>query len=431
LLALVADQGNLKTALAKVVRNKGAPGVDKQTVDEVFRNADRLLPKLRGALLGETYVPGDIRRVWIPKPSGGQRGLGIPNVMDRWVQQAVLQILGPIYEPSFHPSSHGFRPGRGAHTAIAESAGYVTQGLRYVVDIDLESFFDRVHHQRLLDRLAQKIEDRKLLRIIRLMLKARVVLPDGTKVSSEEGTPQGGPLSPLLSNIVLDELDQELERRGLHFVRYADDCNIYVRSERAGQRVMASTRRFIEGRLRLKVNEAKSAVDLSQRRHFLGFRVSASRSGWLTVMLSDRTFQRLDAKLRAMTLRNWGSSLKECMRQLSVFMRGWMNYFRLCTKSVLRTLRYFDGHIRRRLRAILVKQKKRPRFLFRELRRRHVSPASAAKTAYSSRGVWWKSRSAGMNRGYSNAWFARSVTPLVMLWENTHYDWRARHGMAS
>lgn len=431
LLALVADQGNLKTALAKVVRNKGAPGVDKQTVDEVSRNAERLLPKLRDALLGETYVPGDIRRVWIPKPSGGRRGLGIPTVMDRWVQQAALQILGPIYEPSFHPSSHGFRPGRGAHTAIAESAGYVTQGLRYVVDIDLESFFDRVSHQRLLDRLAQKIEDRKLLRIIRLMLKANVVLPDGTKLSPEEGTPQGGPLSPLLSNIVLDELDQELERRGLHFVRYADDCNIYVRSERAGQRVMASTRRFIEGRLRLKVNEAKSAVDVSHRRHFLGFRVSASRNGWLTVMLSQRTFQRLDARLRAMTRRNWGSSLKACMQQLSIFMRGWMNYFRLCTKAVLRTLRYFDGHVRRRLRAIIVKQKKRPRHLFRELRRRHVSPASAAKTAYSSRGLWWMSRSTGMNRGYSNAWFSQRLTSLVTLWEDTHYDWRAHHGMAS
>lgn len=196
-------------------------------------------------------------------------------------------------------------------------------------------------------------------------------------------------------------------------------------------RVMASTRRFIEGRLRLKVNEAKSAVDVSHRRHFLGFRIGASRSGWLTVMLSQRTFQRLDARLRAMTRRNWGSSLKACMQQLNVFMRGWMNYFRLCTKQVLRTLRYFDGHVRRRLRAIIVKQKKRPRHLFRELRRRHVSSASAATTAYSCRGVWWMSRSAGMNRGYSNAWFARSVTPLVTLWDDTHYDWGTLHGISS
>jgi len=276
LLELVAERGNLRSALAHVVSKKGAPGVDGRTVAEVGRQAKHLLPKLLDALLTETYVPGDIRRVWIPKPDGGQRGLGIPNVIDRWVQQAVRQILEPIYDPTFHPSSHGFRPGRGAHTAIAEAAGYVKQGLRYTVDIDLEKFFDRVHHQRLLDRLAQKVKDRRLLRIIRLMLKANVVLPDGTRAMTEEGTPQGGPLSPLLSNIVLDELDRELARRGLCFVRYADDCNIYVGSERAGHRVMASIRSFIERRVRLKVNEAKSAVDLAHRRHFLGFRVGAT-----------------------------------------------------------------------------------------------------------------------------------------------------------
>lgn len=276
LLELVADQGNLQSALAHVVSKKGAPGVDGQTVSEVKRHAKRLLSKLHDALLSETYVPGDIRRVWIPKPSGGQRGLGIPTVIDRWVQQAVRQILEPIYDPTFHQSSHGFRPRRGADTAIAEAAGYVKQGLRYTVDIDLEKFFDRVHHQRLLDRLSQKVKDRRVLRIIRLMLKANVVLPDGSRVKTEEGTPQGGPLSPLLSNIVLDELDWELERRGLNFVRYADDCNIYVGSERAGLRVMASIRSFIERRVRLKVNEAKSAVDLAHRRHFLGFRIGAT-----------------------------------------------------------------------------------------------------------------------------------------------------------
>ncbi len=431
LLELVADQGNLETSLAKVARNKGAPGVDEKTVAEVVQDVDRLLPKLRHALLSETYMPGDVRRVWIPKPGGGQRGLGIPNVVDRWVQQAVLQVLEPIFDRTFHASSHGFRPGRGAHTAIAEAAGYVKQGLRYTVDVDLEKFFDRVNHQRLLDRLAQRVHDRKLLRILRLMLKAKVVLPDGTRVSTEEGTPQGGPLSPLLSNIVLDELDQELARRGLRFVRYADDCKIYVGSERAGHRVMASIRRFIEGRLRLRVNEAKSAVDVAHRRHFLGFRVGATRKGWLTVQLSQRTLKRLDDRLRELTPRNWGRSLTWCMRRLNAYLRGWMNYFRLCTKAVTRTLKYFDGHVRRRLRAIIVRQKKRPRHLFRHLLRRGISRGSAWKTAYSRRGVWWQSRSGGMNRAYPNPWFKGRLESLERLWYRTRYDWRPLWGMSS
>lgn len=431
LLELVADPGNLETSLARVVRNKGAPGVDGQSVEDVMLHAPRLLPKLRHALLSETYAPGDIRRVWIPKPGGGQRGLGIPNVMDRWVQQAVLQILEPIYDPTFHDSSHGFRPGRGAQTAIVEAAGYVKRGRRFTVDIDLETFFDRVHHQRLLDRLAQRVSDRRILRLIRLMLRAKVVLPDGTRVSTEEGTPQGGPLSPLLSNIVLDELDRELERRGLHFVRYADDCNIYVRSERAGHRVMASIRRFIEGRLRLKMNEAKSAVDATHRRHFLGFRIGATRSGWLTIQLSKRTLDRLDARLRALTRRNWGGSLKECMTRLNAYLRGWMAYFRLCTKAVTRTLKYFDSHIRRRLRAIVVRQKKRPRHLFRDLVRRGVSRRSAAATAYSRRGIWWQSRSNGVHRGYPNSWFKDRLESLEQLWTHQRHDWRPLWGTPS
>jgi RNA-directed DNA polymerase len=252
LLDLVATRDNLSWALDKVVGNKGAPGVDGVSVEDVDRDRDTLIPKLRDALLSGCYVPGDVRRVWIPKPGGGQRGLGVPNVVDRVVQQAMLQILERVYEPLFHDSSHGFRPGRGQHTAIAEAAGYVMQGMRYTVDIDLEKFFDKVNHQRLLDRLGQQMSDRGFLRLVRLMLKAKVVMPNGVRVSTEEGTPQGGPLSPLLSNVVLDELDQELARRGLRFVRFADDCNIYVGSLRAGHRVMASVRQFIERRVRLK-----------------------------------------------------------------------------------------------------------------------------------------------------------------------------------
>ena len=428
LLELVADQGNLRRALTSVADNKGAPGVDGRSVEDVEQEARQLLPRLRDALLTETYVPGDIRRVWIPKPSGGQRGLGIPNVIDRWIQQAVRQVLEPIYEPTFHESSHGFRPGRGTHTAIAESAGYVKQGLRYTVDIDLENFFDRVHHQRLLDRLAQRVKDRRLLRIIRLMLKANVVLPDGTRVKSEEGTPQGGPLSPLLSNIVLDELDQELERRGLSFVRYADDCNIYVGSERAGLRIMASVRSFIERRVRLKVNETKSAVDLAHRRHFLGFRVGGTRKGWLSVQLSRRTLDRIDTKIRALTPRSWGGRLSWCIKRLNRYLRGWIGYFKLITKEAWRTLRNLDAHIRRRLRAIIIRQKKRPRYLFRHLVSRGCSWRSAVRTAFSRRGTWWQSNSGAMHRAYPNSWFVDSPVSLTDLWNQHRYDWRPLWG---
>jgi RNA-directed DNA polymerase len=413
----------LRRALAKVARNDGAPGVDRQTVREVVRAADELLPKLRDALLSGTYVPGDIRRVWIPKPDGGRRGLGIPNVVDRWVQQALLQVLEPIFEPTFHDSSHGFRPKRGAHTAIAEAARYVKQGRRYTVDLDLEKFFDRVDHQRLLDRLGQRVADRRILRIVRLMLKASVVLPEGTRVMTEEGTPQGGPLSPLLSNIVLDELDRELARRGLCFVRYADDCNVYVRSERAGKRVMASIRRFIEKRLRLKVNEAKSAVDLAQRRHFLGFRVGASRKGWLTVQLSRRSVERLSARLLALTPRNWGGSLELCFERLNRYLQGWLNYFRLCTREVVETLHFFDGHVRRRIRAIIVKQKKRSRHLYRHLRRHGASSGSAYAAAYRRRGIWHRSRSHAMHAVHDRRWFADRLVSLERLWRHKHYDW--------
>ncbi len=332
ILERVAHLGNLGAALDKVVCKKGAAGVDGQTVEEVRRSRRCILRRLNRSLLNGSYVPGDIRRVWIPKPGGGQRGLGIPNVVDRVVQQAVLQILEPIWEPTFHPSSHGFRPGRSTRTAIVEAAGYVTQDdLRFVVDIDLSKFFDRVNHQRLLSRLGQRVSDQRLLRLIHSMLKANVVLPEGTVVMTAEGTPQGGPLSPLLSNIVLDELDQELSRRGLHFVRYADDCNIYVGSERAAHRVMASIRRFIENRLRLQVNEDKSAVAPAGSRHFLGFCVGAGPGGWVVVKLSKRSIDRVRQRIRELTPRNWGGSLASCIRRLNEVLRGWLGYFKLCT----------------------------------------------------------------------------------------------------
>jgi RNA-directed DNA polymerase len=417
LLEMVASPENLETALEKVVQNAGAPGVDRQTVKWVEKHSAELLPKLRDALLTETYVPGDIRRVWIPKPGGGQRGLGIPNVVDRWVQQAMLQVLEPIFEPTFHESSHGFRPGRGAQTAVAQAQQYLAQGRRYTVDIDLKTFFDLVNHQRLLDRMAQRVPERAILRLVRLMLKAKVVMPDGTKVSTAEGTPQGGPLSPLLSNIVLDELDRELERRKLCFVRYADDCNIYVSSERAGQRVMASIKRFIEQRLRLRVNTEKSAVAEAYTRHFLGFRLGIDANGRLIVNLSERTTKRLAARVRELTPRNWGQSVDDCIERLNSYLRGWMGYFHPVTGDALRVLGNTDAHVRRRLRAIIIRHKKRDRYLFRDLLKQGASLQSAAKTAFSSKGPWARSATRGMSQAYGNDWFfAKRLFSLLGNW---------------
>jgi group II intron reverse transcriptase/maturase len=280
----------LTCSFDKVASNKGAPGPDRQSIDLVREHWVELEPELHTALLKGTYEPGNIRRVWIPKASGGQRGLGIPNVVDRVVQEAVRMVLEPLYEPTFHEASHGFRPGRSCQTAIRAAHKHVDEGYDWVVDIDLADFFNRVHHQRLMARLSERVHDRALLWLISKMLKAKVVMPDGVVVSNEEGVPQGGPLSPLLSNIVLDELDQELARRGHRFVRYADDANVYARSERAGQRVMASITAFIEKRLRLKVNTEKSAVARPEERHFLGFRLKREpMDGNVEVLLSKRS----------------------------------------------------------------------------------------------------------------------------------------------
>ena len=418
LLEAVASPANLATSLLKVVRNKGASGVDGRSVEEVLGFSRSLLPRLRRALLDGTYQPGDIRRVWIPKPGGGERGLGIPNVIDRWVQQAVLQVLEPIFEPTFHSSSHGFRPKRGAHTAIAEAKEYVSDGFGVVVDIDLSKFFDRVHHQRLLGRLGKKVADLRILKLIGQMLKAKVVMPDGTRVSTDEGTPQGGPLSPLLSNVVLDEFDKELASRGLRFVRYADDCNIFVRSERAGQRVMGSVRKFLQRRLRLLVNEEKSKVARPEEIHFLGFRLRKPKDRTkVEVLVSKRTKERMDAKIRELTPRAWGQSPTRCIEGINVYLRGWSGYFRICTEENVYRLLHWDAHIRRRLRAILVRQKKRPRHLYRHLQHRGASERGAKHTAWCRRGTWYRSNTPGMTVAYRNAWFHERLVSLASTWE--------------
>src|SRR5512135_55138 len=336
----------LTNALLKVASNKGAPGPDGQTIEALLERWPVVLPRLQADLLQGTYQPGVIRRAYIPKVGGGQRGLGIPDVIDRVVQEAVRQVLEPLWEPTFHPSSHGFRPGRSCHTAIAEAKGHLEDGYEWCVDLDLERFFDLVCHQRLLAKLAGRIQDRRLLVLIGRMLTAEVVLPDGVVIDSEQGVPQGGPLSPLLSNVVLDELDRELARRGHRFVRYADDGKVYVRSERAGQRVMASLTEFIEGRLRLKVNEAKSAVARPEDRHFLGFRLRLDpQSGTVEVLLSERTKRNAMQRVRQLTPRTWGNTLPACISGINAWVRGWHGFFGIASLSEMQFMRKLDAHL--------------------------------------------------------------------------------------
>jgi len=402
-------------AFSSVASNRGAPGPDRQTIEQVRACWTGLREELVASLLEGTYQPGDIRRVWIPKP-GGQRGLGIPNVVDRVVQEAVRRVLEPLYEPTFHASSHGFRPNRSCHTAIREACQYLDEGYDWVVDLDLEKFFDRVSHQRLMARLAQRVSDRQLLELIGRMLRAKVVMPDGVKVGTEEGVPQGGPLSPLLSNIVLDELDWELARRGHRFVRYADDENVYVRSERAGQRVMASLTDFIERRLRLKVNANKSAVARPEERHFLGFSLRREpEDGEVEVLLSNRSKKRLMAKAKELTPRNWGGSLKACISRLNAYLLGWWGHFGICTAGAERAMQNADAHIRRRLRAIQLQHWKRKRTIARNLTKLGVRRRTAWRSVYRGRqSLWALSHNPAVDRGLRNAYFAeRGLVSLV------------------
>jgi RNA-directed DNA polymerase len=399
----------LTDALLRVASNKGAPGPDGQTIELLLEQWSTVLPRLQADLLAGTYMPGGIRRVFIPKAGGGQRGLGIPDVIDRVVQEAARQVLEPLWDPTFHPSSHGFRPGRSCHTAITEAKGHLEDGHEWCVDLDLEKFFDLVCHQRLTAKLAQRVSDRRLLVLIGRMLKAKVVLPDGVLVASEQGVPQGGPLSPLLSNIVLDELDWELDRRGHKFVRYADDAKLYVRSERAGKRVMAGLTEFIERRLRLKVNESKSAVARPEDRHFLGFRLRLDPyTGAVEVLLSERTKRNAMQKVKQLTPRTWGSTLFACIAQINAWLRGWYGFFGIVSRSEMQALRKIDSHLRRRLRAIQLRHWRRKRTIARNLIKLGVKRESVWRQLSSGRKSWWAlSHTHAVDQGLSNAYFAK------------------------
>lgn len=400
LMKEVCDPDNLWEALKRVRSNKGAPGVDGMTVHKLPKYLKRHWPKIRDQLLAGTYQPQPVKRVEIPKPDGGVRKLGIPTVLDRFIQQAVLQILQEHWDRTFSEHSYGFRPKRSAHQAVAQAQAYIAEGHGYTVDIDLEKFFDRVNHDKLMGRIANRVEDKQLLQLIRAFLNAGV-MEDGLVSPSEEGTPQGGPLSPLLSNMVLDDLDKELERRGLRFVRYADDCNIYVRSRRAGERVMTSITRFITGKLKLKVNESKSAVARPVERKFLGFSFTSGKR--VKRRIAPQSLARFKKRIRELTKRNRGVSLERMVEQLRLYMTGWRGYFGFCeTPSVFAAL---DSWVRRRLRCFLWKQWRSGRTRFAELRKRGVSSDLAAKAAGSSLGPWHLSHTRALTIALPTAFF--------------------------
>jgi group II intron reverse transcriptase/maturase len=381
----VVERDNLLAALRKVKRNKGSAGVDHMTTEEMSSYLMEHWPRLREELLAGVYRPAPVRRVSIPKSDGGMRELGIPTVVDRFIQQALLQVMQPVFDATFSEHSYGYRPGRSAHDAICAAQNFVQEGRRFVVDVDLEKFFDRVNHDMLLGRLAKRIVDKRILGLIRRYLEAGV-MANGVVIERNEGTPQGGPLSPLLANVLLDDVDNELERRGHAFVRYADDCNVYVHSQRAGERVMEALRDMY-GALHLRINEDKSAVARVERRRFLGFSMWRSKGGVVKLRISDKAKAKMKEKVRVMTRRVRGRSLRHVVDDLNEYLRGWKGYFRLADTP--RVFSDLDAWIRHRLRALRLKQWKRAKAAFLGLRALGVHHRMAGRIASNLR-RWWR-----------------------------------------
>jgi RNA-directed DNA polymerase len=410
LMEEVCERENCWQAYKRVKANKGSPGIDGMMVGDFSDYLKQHWPTIREQLLRGTYKPQPVRRVEIPKPDGGVRKLGIPTVLDRLIQQAVMQVLQRRWDPTFSEHSHGFRPKRSAHQAVGKAQKFIAEGNRWVVDLDLEKFFDRVNHDKLMATIARRVTDKRVLRLIGAFLKVGV-MENGLVSPAEEGTPQGGPLSPLLSNIVLDELDRELERRKHRFVRYADDCNIYVRSQRAGQRVMTNVTRFLTCRLKLKVNEAKSAVARPGERKFLGFSFSNNKEPKRRI--SPKALLRCKQKIRELTRRIRGISPEQMTKELTAYLRGWRGYFGYCqTPSVLKTL---DEWIRRRLRSTIWKQWKRGPARFRQLRQRGVSITLTANTIRSCHGPWRLANSPALSIALPIAYFDSLGLPQLCL----------------
>lgn len=408
LMERVCERANLQAALKRVRKNKGSAGIDGMTVDELPEHLKTNWPALREQLLAGTYQPSRVRRHAIPKSDGGVRELGIPTVVDRFIQQAILQVLGPRFDPSFSQHSYGFRPGRSAHDAVVQAQRYVNEGRRIVVDVDLEKFFDRVNHDVLMGKLAQRVEDKRLLGLVRRYLEAGV-LADGVAMERYEGTPQGGPLSPLLANVLLDEVDQELAKRGHAFVRYADDCNVYVRSRRAAERVMAMLRRLY-AKLRLRVNESKSAIDWAWNRKLLGYSLWVAAGGVVKRRVAPKALRAMKERVREITRRSRSQSIARVAADLRSYLVGWKNYFQLAdTPKIFREL---DKWIRHRLRALHLKHWRRGRVIYRELRVRGLPEHAAAQVAANGR-RWWKNSAMLIHVAFPTRYFDELGVPRL------------------
>jgi len=408
LMEKVCERLNLQAALKRVRRNAGSPGMDGMTVEELAAHLRVHWPRLREELLAGRYRPQAVKRVAIPKPGGGERELGIPTVLDRFIQQALLQVLQPLFDPTFSDASYGFRPGRSAHDAVRRAQAYVQDGRSVVVDIDLEKFFDRVNHDTLMGRLAKRMADSRVLRLIRRYLNAGI-LADGVVIERHEGTPQGGPLSPLLANVLLDEIDKELERRGHAFVRYADDLNVYVRSQKAGERVMISLRKLF-ARLKLRVNEAKSKVRRATESKFLGFSFWVAAGRTIKRRVAHEALTRMKEQVRAMTRRSAGKSLPQLCEKLGTYLTGWKAYFRIADTP--RAFADIDGWIRHRLRAVQLKHWKRGRTIYRELVARGMSDGAARRVAANGR-RWWHNSAMALHIALPNPFFETLGVPRL------------------